>query len=108
MLKEIEKRLSEIDTSNRYYMCKLLRPAGKFLQIIKNEVRHMSWNKTSITVTLANDKYPKNRRRAIFNNIVQDPTAEQINLFVSGLLLLSDGDTHLGTEVTKHDELTAE
>ena len=35
MLEEIEKYISVIDLLTRYYMCKLLRPAGKFLQIIK-------------------------------------------------------------------------
>lgn len=68
----------------------------------------MSWKKTSITVVMGNDKYPKGTRTATFNNIVPDPTEEQIKSFAEGLQLLSDGDTYLGSEVIKYDQLSAE
>jgi len=68
----------------------------------------MSWKKTSIIVTMGNDNYPKKRKTFTYNNIVQDPTKEQVKQFVDGLLLLADGDTYLGSQVIKHDELGAE
>lgn len=68
----------------------------------------MSWKKTSIVVNVANDKYPKGKKKRNFNNIVENPTKEQMDLFVEGLLLLSDGDTHINTEVIKHDVQGAE
>jgi len=67
----------------------------------------MSWKKTSIIVTMGNDNYPKGYKKTTFNNITPNPTKEQLDLFVQGLKLLS-GDTHLGTEVIKHDQLGAE
>ncbi|KRO00320.1 hypothetical protein [Companilactobacillus kimchiensis] len=63
----------------------------------------MNWKKTSIIVTMGNDKYPKKVKATTYNNIVQDPTEEQIKAFVDGLLLLSDGDVYYSTQVIKHD-----
>lgn len=68
----------------------------------------MSWKKTSVVITMGNDKYPKGMKATTFNNIVEDPTKEQISLFAQGLQLLSDGDVFLGSEIIKHDELGAE
>jgi len=67
----------------------------------------MNWKKTSIIVTMGNDNYPKKKKATTFNNIVSDPTEEQIEQFVDALLLLSDGDTYLGSQIIKHDELGA-
>lgn len=68
----------------------------------------MDWSKTSIAVKMGNANYPKGVKTTIYNNIIQDPTKEQINMFVEGLLLLSDGDSHLGTQVIKHNELSVD
>ncbi len=63
----------------------------------------MSWSKTSIIVTTSNPKYPKGKLTKTYNNIVENPTEEQIKLFTQGLLMLSDGDTLFRTELVKHD-----
>ncbi|MQS76932.1 hypothetical protein [Companilactobacillus halodurans] len=68
----------------------------------------MSWKKTSIIITMGNDKYNKGKKSTTYNNIIENPTQEQIKMFSDGLLLLSDGDVFLGSEVIKHDELGAE
>lgn len=68
----------------------------------------MSWKKTSIMIIMGNEKYPKGKKITTFNNIVAELTAEQIKLFAEGLQLLSDGDTFLGSEIIKHDALSAE
>lgn len=69
----------------------------------------MEWKRTSIIVTMGNDMYPDNGiKRFTFNNIVADPTKEQVKQFVSGLLLLSDGDSYLGSEIVKHNIQSAE
>lgn len=57
---------------------------------------------------MANEKYPKGKRAINFNNIVENPTQEQIDLFTQGLVLLSDGDELYGTEVIKHNTMDAE
>lgn len=66
------------------------------------------WKKTAIVVTMANEKYPKGKRAINFNNIVENPTQEQIDLFTQGLVLLSDGDELYGTEVIKHNTMDTE
>jgi hypothetical protein len=68
----------------------------------------MDWSRTSIAVKMGNANYPKGVKTIIYNNIVKDPTKEQIDMFVEGLLLLSDGDSHLGTQVIKRDELSVD
>jgi len=68
----------------------------------------MDWKKTSIVVTLNNSKYPKGHKGKSFNNIVPEPTKEQIDLFVEALLMLSDGSTVTGTEIIRHNTLIAE
>lgn len=68
----------------------------------------MSWKKTSITITMSNPNYPnKGLKTTIYNNIVPDPTKEQIQEFGQALELLSDDDTFVGSEIIKHDELGA-
>lgn len=68
----------------------------------------MDWSKTSIAVKMGNANYPKGIKTTTYNNIVKDPTKEQIDLFIEGLLLLSDGDSHLDTQVIKRDELSVD
>lgn len=65
----------------------------------------MNWKKTSIIVTLNNENYANSKKARTFNNIVENPTEDQIKLFTDGLLLLSNGDTLGDTEVVKHDTL---
>ncbi|WP_334332080.1 MULTISPECIES: DUF1659 domain-containing protein [unclassified Companilactobacillus] len=65
----------------------------------------MNWKKTSIIVTLNNENYARGKKARTFNNIVENPTEEQIKLFTDALLLLSNGDTLGDTEVVKHDTL---
>ena len=108
MFKEIEKCISAFSTPISYYICKLLKPAGFILTNNNKEVRQMSWKKTSIKITMGNKVYPNGVKTTTYNNIVPDPTKEQIKQFAQGLLLLSDGDTFLGSEVIKYDELGAE
>lgn len=66
------------------------------------------WKKTAVIVTMANEKYPKGKRTINFNNIVETPTKEQIDLLAQGLILLTDGDLLYGTEVVKHNTMDAE
>lgn len=82
--------------------------AGKFLQNNKKEVTIMSWKRTSIAITMANPKYPKGVKVFNFNNVIPDPTREQLDMFAEGLVLLSNGDVYGGVEIIKHDELDAE
>lgn len=63
----------------------------------------MSWKKTSIIVKLGNENYPKGYVTKTFNNIVENPTKEQIDTFIEGLLLLTDGDSLMHTEIIRHD-----
>jgi len=65
----------------------------------------MDWEKTSINLTMTNDKYAKGKMVRNFNNIVANPTKEQIDLLVVGLIMLSDGDAFLKAEIIKHDEM---
>lgn len=65
----------------------------------------MNWKKTSIIVTLNNENYANGKKARTFNNIVENPTEDQIKLFTDGLLLLSSGDTLGDTEVVKHNTL---
>lgn len=67
----------------------------------------MSWKKTAVTITMGNEKYPKGLKTTIYNNIVPDPTKEQIQQFGEALELLSDGDTFMGSEIIKYDQLGA-
>ncbi|MFH5810742.1 hypothetical protein [Companilactobacillus sp. FL22-1] len=67
----------------------------------------MSWKKTAINITMGNDKYPKGIRVFRFNNIVEEPTTDQIETFAQGLVLLSDGDTYLGSEIVKYTQQSA-
>ncbi|ALB29615.1 hypothetical protein [Companilactobacillus heilongjiangensis] len=67
----------------------------------------MSWKKTAITITMGNDKYPKGIKVIRFNNIVEEPTKEQLQQFAEGLVLLSDGDSYLGSEIVKYTQQSA-
>lgn len=68
----------------------------------------MSWKRTSIKMIMGNQNYPGGIKVFTYNNIIENPTREQIKLFSEGLQLLSNGDAFLGSEVVKHDELSAE
>ncbi|KRK64876.1 hypothetical protein FC72_GL001931 [Companilactobacillus tucceti DSM 20183] len=68
----------------------------------------MDWEKTSINLTMTNDKYAKGKMVRSFNNIVANPTKEQIDLLVEGLIMLSDGDAFLKAEIIKHDAMVTE
>ncbi|MFD1472228.1 hypothetical protein [Companilactobacillus mishanensis] len=65
----------------------------------------MDWEKTSIRVTMANDKnYEKGYIVRTFNNIVPNPTQEQINLLGEALELISKGDKFQKAEVVLHNK----
>lgn len=68
----------------------------------------MDWEKTSINIKMANEKYKKGSLVRNFNHIVQEPTQEQITLFIEGLTLLTDGDKFVKAEISKHEALVAE
>lgn len=53
----------------------------------------MNWEKTTIKLRFNNEKYKKGYIIRTFNNIIEEPTEEQLQTFIDGLLLLSDGDT---------------
>lgn len=65
----------------------------------------MSWKRTSINVTMANDKYIGGKKVKPFNNVIQEPTKEQIALFSEALTILSDGDTFVNAEIVKHTDI---
>jgi hypothetical protein len=67
----------------------------------------MSWKKTAVNITMGNERYPKGIKVIRFNNIVEDPTKEQIQMFAEGLVLLSDGDSYLGSEIVKYTQQSA-
>ena len=108
MFQKNAKLISVLDTFNRYYMCKLLKPAKSSYKIIKKKVLKMSWKKTAIKIIMANQDYPDGIKIFTYNNIVENPTREQIKMLAEGLQLLSNGDAYLGSEVIKHDELSAD
>ena len=89
-------------------MCKLLKPAKSSYKIIKKKVLKMSWKRTSIKIIMANKDYPNGIKFFTYNNIIEEPTREKIKMFAEGLQLLSNGDAYLGSEVIKHDELSAD
>ncbi|WP_334329657.1 hypothetical protein [Companilactobacillus sp. HBUAS59699] len=68
----------------------------------------MSWKRTSINVTMANDKYIGGKKVKPFNNVVQEPTKEQIALFSDALAMLSDGDTFVKAEIVKHTDIATD
>ncbi|AKP67253.1 hypothetical protein [Companilactobacillus ginsenosidimutans] len=65
----------------------------------------MDWEKTSLKVEFINEKNYKNGKMTrTFNNIVPNPTSEQIELFIEGILLLTKGDTLGNTEILTHNK----
>jgi len=68
----------------------------------------MSWKKTAINITMGNADYPQGVKVTRFNNIVEEPTKEQIEQFAEGLVMLSNGDTYLGSEIIKYTQQSAE
>ncbi|WP_125567028.1 hypothetical protein [Companilactobacillus insicii] len=68
----------------------------------------MSWKRTSLNVTMANDKYVGGKKIKPFNNVVKEPTKEQINLFSEALTILSDGDAFVKAEVVQHTDVVTD
>lgn len=65
----------------------------------------MNWNKTSINMTMANENYKDGKAVRGFQNIIKEPTKEQIKTFSEALVSLSDGDTFLKAEIVQHTDL---
>ncbi|WP_025025141.1 hypothetical protein [Companilactobacillus nodensis] len=68
----------------------------------------MSWKRTSINVTMANDKYVGGKKTKPFGNVIQEPSKDQINLFSEALTMLSDGDSFIKAEVVKHTDVVSD
>jgi len=64
----------------------------------------MSWNKTSINMTMANENYKDGKAIRGFQNVIKEPTTEQINKLSEVLVMLSNGDTFLKAEVVQHTD----
>lgn len=65
----------------------------------------MDWEKTSIRLKFINaNKYTNGHIVRTFNNIVADPTPEQLKTFAQAIELLSDGDTFSSGEVLLKDK----
>ncbi|WP_129045462.1 hypothetical protein [Companilactobacillus metriopterae] len=65
----------------------------------------MSWEKTLINLTLKNDAYSGGTAVKRFNNIIQEPSKEQIQLLSDAIVMLSDGDQLLSSQIVKHENV---
>ncbi|APX71911.1 hypothetical protein M5C72_01865 [Companilactobacillus allii] len=65
----------------------------------------MNWNKTTINMTMANENYTDGKAVRGFQNIVKEPTPEQLKTFAGVLETLSNGDIFLKAEVVQHTDM---
>ncbi|WP_270330171.1 hypothetical protein [Lapidilactobacillus dextrinicus] len=57
------------------------------------------WQSTKLGVVLAGAHYEDGMKQRNFNAVVEDPTAEQLQKFSSGIAKLGKDDTALGAQV---------